>query len=391
MFPAADQYDIDISIDERDVDTLLSVTPADVEPATELTFSRNVFLPLTTACRYTCSYCTYYDVPGEATLMSPEEIRSVLETGAEAGCTEALFTFGDKPDDRYTAVHDQLDEWGYESIIDYLYAACETALDEGLLPHSNPGDLTQAEFRRLREVNCSMGVMLETTADVDAHAGSRRKTPGQRLNTIRAAGREGVPFTTGLLVGIGETWQDRAESLLAIAELHDRYDHIQEVIIQNVVPNERSDFETPSVETMRRVVAMARVALPEAVSVQVPPNLSPTQELLDCGVDDLGGVSPVTDDYINPEYAWPALDELESIADEAGVPLFERLPVYDRYLPDSVRREPVDRAHRSPTADAGKPTGWLSDRLTAELTSSSTAGQRYRAVASRAQSLVDHY
>ena len=381
MFPAADQYDVDITCDEQAVDALLSVTAADVEPAAELTFARNVFVPLTTACRYTCSYCTYYDVPGEATLMSPEEIRSVLATGVEAGCTEALFTFGDKPDDRYTAVHDQLEAWGYDSIIEYLYAACEMALDEGLLPHSNPGDLTQREFRRLREVNCSMGVMLETTANVDAHAGSRRKTPGQRLNTIRAAGREGVPFTTGLLVGIGETWRDRAESLLAIAELHDRYDHIQEVIIQNVVPNDRSDFETPSIETMRRVVAMARVALPETVSVQVPPNLSPTQELLDCGVDDLGGVSPVTDDYINPEYAWPALDELATIADEAGVPLFERLPVYDRYLPESVRRQGVEPAAAPPATAAGE--GWLSGRIGAALSEESTAGRRYRTVATR--------
>ncbi|ATW89756.1 FO synthase subunit 1 [Halohasta litchfieldiae] len=390
MFPAADEYDIDISVDEQAVDALLSVTPQDVTTPAELTFSRNVFLPLTTACRYTCHYCTYYDVPGEATLMSPEEIRSVLQTGADAGCTEALFTFGDKPDDRYTEIHDQLDSWGYDSIIDYLYAACEIALEEGLLPHSNPGDLTQSEFRRLREVNVSMGVMLETTADVDAHAGNRRKTPGQRLNTIRAAGREGVPFTTGLLVGIGETWRDRAESLLAIAELHDRYGHIQEVIIQNVVPNERSSFDQPSVDTMRRIVAMARVAFPEEISVQVPPNLSPTRELIDCGVDDLGGVSPVTEDYINPDYAWPALDELQSIADDSGLPLYERLPVYDQYLSNSVRRDEVDPARRPPeTAGEETDEGWLSTRLQDALTESSAAGRRYRGVAERAKPLTE--
>ena len=387
MFPAADEYDIDVSIDEAAVDALLSVTPRDVAVPDELTFSRNVFLPLTTACRYTCSYCTYYDVPGEATLMDPEAIRSVLQTGADAGCTEALFTFGDKPDDRYTAVHDQLDSWGYDSIVDYLYAACEMALDEGLLPHSNPGDLTQSEFRRLREVNSSMGVMLETTADVDAHAGTRRKTPGQRLNTIRAAGREGVPFTTGLLVGIGEAWRDRAESLLAIAEFHKRYGHIQEVIIQNVVPNERSSFDQPSVETMRRVVAMARVALPESVSVQVPPNLSPTRELIDCGVDDLGGVSPVTEDYINPDYAWPALGELREIADDAGLDLHERLPVYDQYLPDSVRREAADPTH-PPEMDTSGRDGWLSARIETALTDGSAAGRRYRRVATREEPLA---
>ena len=411
MFPAADASDVDLAIEPRDVERLLSVTPAMVEPAAELTFARNVFVPLTTACRYTCHYCTSSDVPGEATLMSPTEIQRVVDRGVAAGCTEALFTFGDRPDDRYTAIHDQLAAWGYESITDYLYAACEIALESGLLPHSNPGDLTEAAFRRLKPVNASMGVMLETTADVDAHSGSRRKTPAQRLNTIRAAGRAGVPFTTGILVGIGETWRDRAESLLAIAALHDRYDHIQEVIIQNVVPNERSDFERPSVDTMRRVVAMARVALPEAVSVQVPPNLSPTRELLDCGVDDLGGVSPVTDDYINPDYAWPALEELRSIAAEADRPLFERLPVYDRYLPASLRREgvepaasPASRATPSPdggsvadvdadaegyivdAADAlagsAEPT-WLAPRIRAALSSPTAAGERYRSVARR--------
>jgi len=378
MFPAADQYEIDIGVDPAAADELLAVKPGDVGPPAELTFSRNVFVPLTTACRYTCSYCTYYDVPGEATLMSPAAIRDVVETGVDAGCTEALFTFGDKPDDRYTEIHAQLDEWGYDSIIDYLYAACEIALDAGLLPHSNPGDITESEFRTLREVNASMGVMLETTADVDAHSGGRRKTPGQRLNTIRAAGRAGVPFTTGLLVGIGETWRDRAESLLAIRELHERYGHIQEVIIQNVVPNERSDFEQPSVETMRRAVAMARVALPAAVSVQVPPNLSPTGELIDCGVDDLGGVSPVTDDYINPDYAWPALDELDSIANSAGLALHERLPVYDRYLPSSVRRTAV------PAAPAPRdPDRWLADRIRSSITAETAAGRRYRAVGKR--------
>jgi FO synthase subunit 1 len=357
-------------VDDAAVDALLDVTPADVDPAPKLTFARNVFLPLTTACRYTCTYCTFYDVPGDATLMPPEAVREQLQVGADAGCTEALFTFGDAPDERYTAVHDQLDDWGYENVLDYLYDACETALDIGLLPHSNPGDLRRAELERLAEVNASMGVMLETTADVSAHSGGRQKTPERRLGTIRAAGEAGVPFTTGILVGIGETRRDRAESLLAIGELHDRYDHVQEVIVQNVVPNERSDFERPSVETMRETTAMARAALPPEVSVQVPPNLSPTRELLDCGVDDLGGVSPVTDDYINPDYAWPALDELESIASEAGVPLRERLPTHERYLPDAFRRAGVEVADGS----------WLRPKIRDALDADDEAGRRYRTV-----------
>lgn len=358
MISGADEYDIDITFDEADVDRLLAVTPADASPADALTYAKNVFVPLTTACRYTCTYCTYFDAPGEASLLSREEVREILRTGADAGCTEALFTFGDDPDERYTRVHEQLADWGHDSIHSYLREVCEIALEEGLLPHSNPGDQTREQMELVADVNASMGVMLETTADVDAHAGPRRKNPGQRLTTILNAGELDVPFTTGLLVGIGEDWRDRAESLLAIRELHERHDHVQEVIVQNVVPNERSRFERPSVETMRRVVAMARVALPDEISVQVPPNLSPTRELLDCGVDDLGGVSPVTDDYINPDYAWPALRELEDIAESAGVPLHERLPVYDRFVDN----------------------GRIPDRIRAALDADDSAGERYRSL-----------
>ena len=381
MIPAAAEYGVDVEIGTSAVDDLLTVTPNDVDAAAELTFSRNVFLPLTTACRYTCTYCTYYDVPGEATVLAPDEVRERLRVGADAGCTEALFTFGDEPDDRYTAIDDQLADWGYDDVLGYLRDCCEMALEEGLLPHSNPGDLTEADFERLAPVNASMGVMLETTADVRAHSGTRRKTPGQRLNTIRAAGEVGVPFTTGILVGIGETWRDRAESLLAIRALHERYDHVQEVIVQNVVPNERSDFERPSVETMRRVVAMARAALPAEVSVQVPPNLSPTRDLLDCGVDDLGGVSPVTDDYINPEYAWPALRELEALADDAGVPLHERLPVYDRFLPDGLRRADFEGRTAEGT--------WLSAPIVDAIDADGVNGERFRGVANRGGTIRD--
>ncbi len=361
MIPGAEEYDIDISFDEAEIDRLLAVTPADASPAGALTYAKNVFVPLTTACRYTCTYCTYFDAPGEASLLSPDEVRNILEMGVDAGCTEALFTFGDDPDDRYTRIHEQLAEWGHDSIHSYLREVCEIALDMGLLPHSNPGDQTREQMELVADVNASMGVMLETTADVDAHAGPRRKNPGQRLATIRNAGELGVPFTTGLLVGIGEDWRDRAESLLAIRELHERYGHVQEIIVQNVVPNERSRFEQPSVETMRRVVAMARVALPDEISVQVPPNLSPTRELLDCGVDDLGGVSPVTDDYINPDYEWPALRELEDIAESAGVPLHERLPVYDRFVTED----------------------WISGRIHDAIDADDDAGRRYRTVLNR--------
>ena len=380
MIPGADQHGIDLVIDGADVDALLSVGPDDVDPAESLSFARNVFVPLTTACRYTCTYCTYFDPPGEASLLSPDEVRDICRTGADAGCTEALFTFGDDPDDRYERIYDQLAEWGHDSIHSYLREACEIALEEGLLPHSNPGDQTRAQMETVADMNASMGVMLETTAEVGVHAGPRRKNPGQRLNTIRVAGELGVPFTTGILVGIGETWRDRAESLLAIRELHDRYGHVQEVLVQPVVENERWSEGSPDVETLRRAVAMARHALPEEVSVQVPPNLAPAREVVDCGVDDLGGVSPVTDDHINPDYAWPALAELREIADVAGVPLEERLPVYERFLPAELRPEGFD--------GEPAPGKWLSPQIRDAIAAEDEAGERFRAVLDPEQDTV---
>ena len=352
----AGAYGVELTVDDDAVERLLAVTPADVDAADELSFARNVFVPLTTACRYTCTYCTYYDPPGQASLLSPEEVREICERGADAGCTEALFTFGDDPDDRYTRIHEQLEEWGHDSIHSYLREACEIALDCGLLPHANPGDQTREEMELVADLNASMGVMLETTAEIRAHAGSRRKEPGQRLATIATAGELGVPFTTGILVGVGEDWRDRAESLLAIRELHERYGHVQEVIVQPVVDNERWQQGSPDLEALRRVTAMARAALPEEVSVQSPPNLAPVRDLLDCGIDDLGGVSPVTDDHVNPEYAWPQLRELEDVAEEAGVPLRERLPVYQRFVDG----------------------GWLSEEIEAAINADDEAGRRYR-------------
>jgi FO synthase subunit 1 len=375
VIPGAAEYGVDLTVSDAAIEELLTVEPTDVDPAAELTFARNVFVPLTTACRYTCTYCTYYDPPGEASLMSPEAVRELAAMGADAGCTEALFTFGDDPDDRYTGVHDQLDGWGHDSIHEYLREVCEIALDEGLLPHSNPGDQTREQMGLVTDVNASMGVMLETTADVQAHGGPRAKSPGQRLHTIRTAGELGVPFTTGILVGIGEEPADRAESLLAIRELHERYGHVQEVIVQPVKENERWRGGTPDTETLRRAVAMARAALPEEVSVQVPPNLTDVREVIDCGIDDLGGVSPVTDDHINPDYAWPALQELREVADYAGVPLRERLPVYERFLSGDVRRTGVDPAPPPASADR-----WVSGRIERAIDAPDAAGERYRTV-----------
>ncbi|SEW02752.1 7,8-didemethyl-8-hydroxy-5-deazariboflavin synthase subunit CofG [Natrinema salifodinae] len=385
MFPGASEYGVDIAVDDAAVEDLLQVSPTDVDAPAALTFARNVFIPLTTACRYTCTYCTYFDPPGQASLLSLEEVREICRRGADAGCTEALFTFGDDPDDRYTEIHDQLAAWGHDSIHDYLREACEVALEEGLLPHANPGDQTREQMAAVADVNASMGVMLETTAEVGAHAGPRRKVPGQRLRTLENAGELDVAFTTGILVGIGENWRDRAESLLAIRELHERYDHIQEVIVQPVVDNERWADGSPDLATMRRVTAMARAALPEEVSVQVPPNLAPAKDLIDCGVDDLGGVSPVTDDHINPDYKWPALRELEEIAAHAGVPLGERLPVYERFLPADLRTDEFDGAAADGTengagADGESDRQWISSTIRNALAADDDAGSRYRAV-----------
>ena len=349
-----------VLIDEAAVERLLAVSPEDVDPPGSLSFARNAFVPLTTACRYTCTYCTYYDPPGTASLMSPAEVREVVKKGVEAGCSEALFTFGDDPDERYREIHDRLSAWGHDSIHSYLREAAGIALAEGLLPHANPGDQNRAQMAEAAEVTASMGVMLETTAEVRAHAGPSGKTPAQRLHTIQTAGTLGVPFTTGILVGIGEGWKDRAESLLAIADLHEQFGHIQEVIVQPVVDNERWDRGSPDLSTLRRTVAMARAALPNPVSVQVPPNLAPVGELIDCGVDDLGGVSPVTDDHVNPDHAWPALDSLREIADNAGLPLRERLPVYERYLPADLRSDDFDGVAADPPVDGGS---WFSEQV----------------------------
>jgi len=375
VIPGTAEYGVDLTVSDAAIDDLLTVEPADVDPAAELTFARNVFVPLTTACRYTCTYCTYYDPPGQASLMSPEAVRELVAMGADAGCTEALFTFGDDPDDRYTEVHDQLAEWGHDSIHEYLREVCAIALDEGLLPHSNPGDQTREQMDLVADVNASMGVMLETTAEVQAHGGPRAKSPGQRLHTIRTAGELGVPFTTGILVGIGDEPEDRAESLLAIRELHERYGHVQEVIVQPVKENERWQGGTPDTETLRQAVAMARAVLPEEVSVQVPPNLTDVREVIDCGVDDLGGVSPVTDDHINPDYAWPALQELRDVADYAGVPLRERLPVYERFLSSDLRRTGVEPAPAPASVDR-----WVSERIESAIDAADAAGERYRTV-----------
>lgn len=298
-----------------------------------VTFSRNVFIPLTNICRNRCGYCGFRRDIGhpEAKLLLPAEVTDILKRGARSGCSEALFTFGERPEE-VDGFMPLLNELGYGSIIDYLAELCRLATAHGLLPHSNPGVIEREELEKLKPCNASMGLMVETTGIIDAHKGCSGKDPGKRIETIRAAGELGIPFTTGILVGIGETREDRISSIHAIRDIHEEYGHIQEVIVQNFIPKpgtRMASLYPPGVEEMIKTVLMARKNLPEDIAIQVSPNLIHPKELVRCGANDLGGISPETIDYINPESLWPSLLELQGMVD---VPLRERLPIYPRYI-----------------------------------------------------------
>ena len=297
-----------------------------------ITFSRNVFLPLTTVCRNRCDYCGFRTPVQEGCILAPARVPEILRHGAATGCTEALFTFGERPElePGFTGM---LSALGYGSILDYCSAMCSEAIGTGLLPHTNAGVLTYGEMERLRSVNASMGLMLETTAQVPAHRNSPGKRVEERVRMMEDAGRLRIPFTTGILVGIGETLEDREESLMLIGDLHRRYGHIQEVIVQNFCPKEGTPLAgAPGVSTeeMCVTICLARDILPPDVAVQIPPNLADAASLIPCGVDDLGGVSPVTPDYINPEHPWPGLGELRRVAGDAE--LRERLCIYPQFI-----------------------------------------------------------
>ena len=297
-----------------------------------VTYTKNVFIPVTNMCRNNCAYCGFRrDVgSGEAYVTPPREARATLAEAAGLGCVEALFTYGDEPADaRFAGLLAQI---GYGSLTGYVRDLCLHAIGAGLLPHTNGGVLAAADLRTLADVNASMGLMLETTAKLPAHRLSPMKDPEVRLRFIEEAGRRHIPFTTGILVGIGETWADRKESLEAIGEVHRKYDHIQEVIVQNFVPKPHirmAKAAPPTPAEMARVIRMAREVLPGDIAVQAPPNLTDhLGEFLDAGADDIGGLSPLTRDYINPECAWPSIDGLKA----RGLRLRPRLPVYPKYV-----------------------------------------------------------
>jgi FO synthase len=310
-----------------------------------ITYSRKVFLPLTNLCRDYCGYCIFRRDPGEpgAHTMTPEEVLTVARAGEKLGCTEALFSLGDKPEMLFPEMRDALRYLGYKSTLHYLEAMCELVLRETtLLPHPNPGLLSAEWIARLAAVAPSLGLMLETTsrallAPGAAHDNAPDKVPVRRLRTIEDAGKQRVPFTTGLLIGIGETLEDRVDTLLAIRDLHDRYGHIQEVIVQNfrakpTIP--MAHVLEPSAGEMLRTVAVARLLMPN-VNIQAPPNLNAPyyEELLDAGINDWGGISPLTPDYINPEKPWPHLEQLRLRTESKGFQLRQRLPVYPEFLP----------------------------------------------------------
>jgi FO synthase subunit 1 len=264
--------------------------------------------------------------------MKPGEIIPVLENGVKAGCTEALFTFGESADE-VPEYRKWLKELGYSSTLEYLLFLCETAIDIGILPHMNAGIMTRSELMALKPLNASMGLMLESTATLDAHKDCPGKLPELRLNTIREAGKLRIPYTTGLLVGIGEKREDRIKSLEAIADLHREYGHIQEVIIQNFAPKPGTpmeNFPAPTVEEMIDTICLAKQALPPDVAVQVAPNLIDPKALIAKGVTDLGGISPLTIDWINPEAEWPDVKDLQEKLGQ--ILLRERLPIYPQYV-----------------------------------------------------------
>jgi len=308
------------------------------------TYSRKVFIPLTNLCRQKCGYCTFSKTPGDpqAHTMTPDEVLAVAEAGRRQGCKEAMFSLGEKPEEIYPQVREQLAHLGHRTMVSYLRAMCELVLEQtSLLPHANPGVLTRQELAELREVNASMGLMLENVstrlmAPGGPHWQCAGKVPEARLGTIAYAGEMKVPFTTGLLIGIGETPQERVDSLLAIKELHARHGHIQEVIIQNLRVKEDTamrGWREPSLLDMARTVAVARLLLP-AMNIQAPPNLAPQayQSYLLAGINDWGGVSPVTSDFINPAAPWPSIAELKAVTEQAGFELRERLAIYPEYL-----------------------------------------------------------
>jgi len=332
-----------------------------------VTFSAKVFVPLTTLCRDYCGYCTFRRDPGEpgAHTLTPEEVVALVQAGARLGAKEALFSLGDKPEARFPEHREFLRRHGHRTTLSYLRAMCALTLGESsLLPHANPGVMGERDLAALREVNVSMGIMLENVADRLlapglAHDNAPDKVPLRRLRTIGLAGKLGIPFTTGILIGIGESPRERVDALVAIRDLHERWGHIQEVIIQNFrakpgIP--MRDAPEPTLDDLLRTLAVARLLLGPDVNIQAPPNLTPGvyPRLLAAGLNDWGGVSPLTPDHINPEKPWPGLRALRDATEAQGFDFRERLAIYPEY---ATRVEFLDERLRPRVAALIDPDG----------------------------------
>ncbi len=309
-----------------------------------VTYSRKIFLPVTNLCRDRCSYCTFRKDPRDpdAWTMTPEEIQLWVDRGRAQGCKEALMCLGDKPEKAYSQYRQTLADFGHKTTTEYVYRACQIALASGLLPHTNAGVMSYDEMKLLKDVNVSLGLMLENISPRlrqkgMAHFSAPDKDPAVRVRMLREAGELEIPFTTGILIGIGETLEERIESLIAIREIHRAYGHIQEVIVQNFRAKPDTRMATapePESLDMAKTVAVSRLLLGGQMNVQAPPNLSPDDHrlLLRAGINDWGGISPVTKDYVNPEAAWPHLDLLAQTCREEGFTLRERLAIYPEYI-----------------------------------------------------------
>jgi FO synthase len=332
-----------------------------------VTFSPKVFIPLTMLCRDRCGYCTFAKAPARlaSPYLTPEEVLAVARAGQAAGCHEALFTLGERPELRYPVAADWLAAEGYGSTVEYLVAMCRLVVEEtGLLPHANAGALYPDELAALRPVTASQGMMLESLAEgLAAHRGAPDKEPARRLATLEAAGEQAIPFTTGILVGIGDTRADQLATLRAIAASHARHGHVQEVIVQNFLPKPGTAMFRAApcpADDLVWAIAAARLVLPPEVHVQAPPNLSDDlSPLLEAGIDDWGGVSPVTADHVNPERAWPALDVLREATEASGHTLAPRLTVYPSFALEPARW--LDEAMRFPVLDASDAEGLARD------------------------------
>jgi FO synthase len=351
---AAEAYRL-IGCDARDVDSLLDAAGElrDRFKGRTVTYSRKIFLPITNLCRDRCSYCTFRKDPGDpdAWTMSPSEIEDVLDHGYQQGCKEALMCLGDKPEAAFPQYRETLAGFGHRTTVGYVAQACQAALTHGFLPHTNAGVLSYDEMKLLRPLNASLGLMLETISPRLSlrgmpHFSAPDKQPRLRLQMIREAGELSIAFTTGILIGIGETLEERVDSLIAIRDLQERYGHIQEVIIQNFRAKPDTPMAgavEPSAMDIARTVATARLILGGEMNIQVPPNLNPAdhQLMLRAGINDWGGISPVTCDYVNPEAAWPHIEQLAETCREAGFVLRERLPIYQEFINDRFLAAPL--------------------------------------------------